>query len=365
MKGPTSAHAGWPSLGLEIAGSTGLIPHFAREYGAPTQRELDGPRLIVRPLARARRASTISARLGPDGGPHSAATDRPIVTARHKTTRWRIRLGAPSLATVTCELSIAGVFGRSLVQSTVVEPLLSVVAARRGEALISASGIVVDGAAIAVAGVSRSGKSTLALRAWAAGRSILGDDRVILGPDGRLRGFPRRLRLYPDLDTTAPAAFSRLGGGVRRRLAIAAIVRRLSRGWVGLPVLVDRDDVGLVEGSVRLARVVVVDRVSAGGQEGADQLVATDDPERVAALLDAIAAKDLAWVAAQGPDWAAEAQRTREIQGGIIRQAVESNAARLTVMSLPASWPAPRAIEALARALGLEPEPGATPAAAR
>src|SRR5204863_2365136 len=132
----------WPAIGLEIDSTLpDLVRHATREYGSPTAGSGAAPSLVLSSVARARatRAGAISAG-DPGAGPPG---DGPARSTHYKTTRWRVRLGQPSDDRLSCELAIQGVFGNSLVQSLLVEPLLSVVLARRHEALVSASGIVV------------------------------------------------------------------------------------------------------------------------------------------------------------------------------------------------------------------------------
>lgn len=337
---PAESAVGWPAIGLEVDPSlSDLARHLAREYGDPRPGAVTDPSLVLSPLARAR-----VARAGDNGA---------VRATRYKTTRWRVRLAAPDDQRLRCDLQVQGVFGRSLVQSTLIEPLLSVVLARRQEALVSASGIVVGGHALAIAGVSRSGKSTLAVRAWGNGRRILADDRLIVTGDGRVRGFRRRLRLYPDLVRTAPAAAERLGPAVRRRLGIAGLVRRGTRGWVGLPVLVDPSAVGVDgQASVPLGRLVVVDR---SDDAATTDVRLRDEPDKVWSLLERIVRRDLAWVSDQGPAWQAAADAIAASQVDILRAAVRASGAAVAALSVPSSWDAPRAIAAVSRAVGLEP----------
>jgi hypothetical protein len=344
----------WPDLGLAAFGPPDLVDHLIAEYGAPDDAALETAGLVVTALGDD--ATSLSAK--PDG----AATWARIRRDAYKTTRWRTRLGPAGADPISCEIEIKGLFGRSLVQSIVVEPLLSVALARRGAAMISASGVVVEGRVTAIAGISRSGKSSLALRAWGRGLELLADDRLVVKSDGVVEGFPRRLRVYPDLAATAPLAHERLGLAVRRRLAAMDVARRLTGGWVALPALVDAKAVGAGRRSAPLGRLVIVDRAEAdpatrapsGARAATSSIVEREDPEAVWHCVKSIVEHDLAWVASNGADWAAAASETESAQIDILRRAVDATGARLSIVTVPTEWPAARSIAMLARHLGLE-----------
>jgi hypothetical protein len=63
---------------------------------------------------------------------------------------------------------------------------------------LHASGAVVDGGAVVAVGPSGSGKSNMAMAWHRAGYRLLGDDAILLGNDGRVRGFARLLKLDDD-----------------------------------------------------------------------------------------------------------------------------------------------------------------------
>jgi hypothetical protein len=132
------------------------------------------------------------------------------------------------------------------------------------------------------------------------------------------------------------------------------VIRRVTRGWIGLPVLVERNAVGLLEDRVPLGRIVVIDRSAPGVGGAAARLWIDDDPDRAWRLIDAIASRDLAWVAAQGGDWNAVAEETRRIQLETLRRAVVAAGAEVTVVAVPGGWSARRAIDALAAELDIE-----------
>ena len=339
---PAGRGRSWPERGLTVDGPPGLVRHFVAEYGpgAGADPGLDRPGMLtIRSLGR---------------GSSTAGGRGPIRSGRHKTTRWRTRLGQPDDAEIACEIEITGVFGRSLVQSLIVEPLLSVVLARRDRALFSASGIVIDGRTVAICGLSRSGKTTLALRAWAMGRPILADDRLIVAPDGLVTGFTRRPRVYPDLVTTAPAAVGRLGPAVRRRLAAASVVKRLSLGFIGLPVLLERHALGSVgQPAAPLGSLIVIDRADRPAAGGGD-IVSIDSHDEVERRLRAIATRDLRWVEAQARGWDEVAHATVGRQVELLLAAMTEARASARVLVVPAAWDAARSIQAVAREIGLE-----------
>ena len=130
MAASPSAVRAWPALGLAIEDWPDLTRHFEREYGPAST--MDRPDLRIERLA------------APAARPRAG----PVKRARHKTTTWAVRLAEPSADPLVAALSIRGVFGRSLVQSLLVEPLLTVSMLRTGRALVPAAGLVVDDRAL-------------------------------------------------------------------------------------------------------------------------------------------------------------------------------------------------------------------------
>lgn len=63
---------------------------------------------------------------------------------------------------------------------------------------LHASGAAVDGSGVLALGPAASGKSSLALAWSAAGRRLLGDDAILVDPEGRARPFRRLLKVDPD-----------------------------------------------------------------------------------------------------------------------------------------------------------------------
>ena len=191
-------------LRLRVTGQAAAVRHARREYGAaevPDARRVD-VEVAFGPLGR----DAVRSRGG--------AAEPLIGRGRHKTVAWRVEAGDPDAVPLTARIETAGwptAFALSLVQGYVIEPLLSIAGARRGIVLLPGAGIVLDDGLVLLLGRSRAGKSTLAARALTAGRAILGDDQLFVGPDATAWPFPRSLRFYPDLARTAPASFAQLG----------------------------------------------------------------------------------------------------------------------------------------------------------
>ena len=317
-----------------MSGPARLRRHLEAEYGPAAAAEVAGGRATD---------------IGLEVTSLSPQQSAPVWADRHKTTIWRTHLTPPSERPIRLGVAVRGAFGPSLVQSLAVEPLLSIALAERGTCLLSGAGIVVDGRAVAICGRSRSGKSTLALRAWAAGRSVLSDDHLRILRTGEVAGFRRRLRIYPDLRSTAPAATRRLGGATRARLVAVDVVRRASAGWIGLPVLLDPSGVIDEDARVPLGAVVVIDRSADAGS-----VRHVNDPARAWPHLDAVVQHDLRWVARRDAAWQAATETIAAGQLDLLRAAIRAADARLSVLVVPAAWPAPRAIDAIAEQLSLD-----------
>jgi energy-coupling factor transporter ATP-binding protein EcfA2 len=83
----------------------------------------------------------------------------------------------------------------------IVGPLLGVILSQRGRFVLHASSVAIDGAAVAFAGPSGRGKSTLVAALSRAGHPLIADDMTVIDPDGAIPvvqpGFPR-VKLWPD-----------------------------------------------------------------------------------------------------------------------------------------------------------------------
>jgi hypothetical protein len=159
-------------------------------------------------------------------------------------------------------VEVRGPLGLTLVQSYVLEPLVSLAAVRAGSVLLPSAAIALKGKALLLIGRSRSGKSSLAARALAAGLRILGDDQVLINASQDCLPFPRRLRLYPDLARTAPAAFAALRPSARSALAFLGRVNGITRGFVAPPLRVSASTLAAGSTPIRLpiGEIVVIRR---------------------------------------------------------------------------------------------------------
>ena len=175
-------------LRLEVRGDRRALAHFRAEY------------------SRARADPGAEADLVVSFGrtpPGSRAFE-----AGYRSLRWRVALDPLGNAPLRATIDLSGAprrFGLSLLQGYVVEPLLGLLAPAAEHVLLPSAAVMSEGGALLLLGRSRSGKSSLVARTAIAGTGVLGDDHVLVGAAG-CRAFPRRLRLYPDVAETAPAA---------------------------------------------------------------------------------------------------------------------------------------------------------------
>ena len=91
----------------------------------------------------------------------------------------------------------------------VIEPLALFLLTRLGRTPVHAAGLVIEDAAVLVAGPSGSGKSSLALAAAMRGVPVLSDDTVYvqLAPQLRVWGWPGAIHVFPE---DAPGAGHRI-----------------------------------------------------------------------------------------------------------------------------------------------------------
>jgi hypothetical protein len=258
-------------LGLAVTGDAATVEAFDREYGIATS--LDPTTVAVEAVF---------------GGKGSVRSGKSI-PGGHKSMRWWTELTAPNAGVLGVRVELAGrplAFARTLVQGYFVEPLISVAAARAGAVLLPAAAFLDEGGAIVVLGRSGAGKTSLSMHALALGAPVLGDDQVLIDPDGKCRAFPRRLRVYPDLRERDPFAYRRLPRGMIAQLGARRLVRFLSRGAIAPPLSVPLSVFG--QGSrfppAPIRRVVILDRQlspcelrgeSATVGDAVDQAVAT------------------------------------------------------------------------------------------
>lgn len=268
----------------------------------------------------------------------------------HKLARWRALLPPrPEVNPMRVAVDVHGPLGFMLVQSYVIEPLVSLAAVPAGWVLLPCAGIARGEKALLLVGQSRSGKSSLAARALGAGHRILGDDQVVIEATQECLPFPRRLRLYPDIARTAPAAFAALRPSARGALGVLGGVNSLTRGFVAPPLRVSASQLGRDVTAMRLpiGEVVVIRRAPVG----ALTFEHLDSRELSAEIDDALSSQRAKLFSLAGVRSAFAAVLCQE-RAFISRSLAAAPARRVLV---PASWPAERAVARLARELGLDP----------
>jgi hypothetical protein len=322
---------------VAVGGEADAVRHFEAEYGPSTKGSSAGePEVVV------------------EFGPIKDAPPGPTLSGGHKTVRWQVALTSPSTRPLGATIQLVGIprrFGLSLVQGYVVEPIISVAAARRQQVLLPAAAVVDEaGGALVLMGASGTGKSSLSARALAAGRPILGDDQVFVDAQGLCRRFPRRLRFYSDLRTTAPEAYRRLPPGSRLGLVARRIVKTVSRGLVAPSLAVSVGDLGPPPPTTALPirRVILLGRGASGSsiQAGAGDLAA--------ALVEAerlLLAQRRHIAAAGDPEWDGALELTSTTEREILRSAFRDVA--IESMRVPTSWTAAHSVEQLSRQLQL------------
>lgn len=325
-------------LTLRISGDRAVLRHARREYGPAEAGDAAAPDVAVR---------FGSVHTQPDTSPEA------IGRGGHKTVAWRVAVGDPGAAPLTAAIQTSGwppSFARSLVQGYVVEPILSVAAARRGMVLVPGAGIGLDEGLVLLLGRSRAGKSTLAARSLAAGRVVLGDDQLFVDANATAWPFPRSLRFYPDLEQTAPTAWARLPSATRRALRIRGVVATASRGFVRPSLAVPAAVLGRGQGTepARIARIVLIER-------GADRSDLATEPSTSEAAVDWAARllgeqrERLARLG--GSAWAEALERTAESERALLARAFAGIA--VEHVAIPRAWDAPTAVAATARWLSI------------
>jgi hypothetical protein len=322
-----------PSLRLRICGGRGPLRHFAAEYAGAE--------------ARSPGEADVEIRFTGDEGPGPAAR------GGYKTVSWRVALADPADGRLHAAIALRGrprSFALSLVQGFFVEPLLSIAAARTETVLLPSAGIEEHGGALVLLGRSRSGKSTLAARALADGRGLLGDDQVLVEPSGLCRPFPRRLRVYGDLRRTAPDTYRRLAAPVRAGLLGRTVVARLTGGYVAPPVRVRPAALGQLNlpGGAPVTRIVLVERSDGSTLEHSPLGI----DEAVASALEILGEQRARLHAAGGAAWRGRLEETRRLEAAVLASAWSRTS--LSRLRVPRPWAAPDAIRLLARELGLD-----------
>jgi hypothetical protein len=324
-----------PDLVLSVRGDRRARAHFRAEY-APAA--LDTESSV--PAVEATVGSHTRTRVG---------TREAELRGTHKLAWWRASLpAAPDADAMRVAVDVRGPLGLALVQSYILEPLVSLAAVRAGYVLLPSAAIARNGDALLLIGRSRSGKSSLAALALAAGRRVLGDDQVLIVPGQDCRPFPRRLRLYPDLARTAPAAFAALRPSARHALTGLGQVKSLTRGFVAPPLRINSSAFGsgVTPTCLPIGEVVVIQRAAV------DTL--SSEPlgqrELAAEAGDVLLSQRSAIFSLAGVE-AAFAPLLAEERELIGRAFLGASARRVSV---PNSWPAERAVGTLAHEFGLE-----------
>jgi hypothetical protein len=332
-------------LTLRVSGTHAAVRHARREYGAAEAEGIGAADVEIQ-FGTVGRAEADGAEAARERG------DR-IGRGGHKTVAWRVRLGDPAATPLEATIETRGwpgSFARSLVQGYVVEPVLSIAAARRGMVLVPGAGIELDGGLALLLGRSRAGKSTLAARALAAGRTVLGDDQLFVDTESVAWPFPRSLRFYPDLERTAPTAWERLPPRVRLALRIRGVVARVSRGFIRPSLAVPRTALGALQPPEcrTIGRIILIER-DTERQTLATEPGSTDDAVDWAAGLLREQRERL--VLLGGSRWDEAVGQTA------VTERVTLGAAFAGVgverLAIPRAWDAARAVDATARLLSI------------
>lgn len=329
---------------LRIYGNAQVRRHFAAEYREALSSSTSGADLTVV--------------FGSDGEDRADCGE--WVAGGHKTMRWRARLCDPEATTLDAWIRLGGWprgFGLSLVQGYFVEPLLSIATARSGAVMLPGAAFEVDGSALVVIGLSGSGKTSLSMQAMAFGLPVLGDDQIILTPDGLCRPFPRRLRLYPDLQSRVPLAYQRLPRSARASLQIRRAVRSASRGWLGPSMALSRSNLGQTSlpGPKPVGGIILLVR---SDEPGEPRRVKATTGEAIDFGIAALR-EQRRRLAACGDAWAACLKATERVEAGFLGHAFACIPATRIVVPTPFGS---RQLLELGRSLGLAgsaPEAGA------
>ena len=318
-------------LHLEVRGSQRTLRHYRAEYGREGSAAVADPELLI----------TFQRRLPGVGASFGGA---------YKGLKWRVELADPAAASLRAAIALKGEprsFGLSLLQGYVIEPLLALLAPAANHVLLPAAAIAPSRGAILLIGRSRSGKSSLSARAATEGIPVLGDDHVLVGRDGTCHSFPRRLRLYTDLQDTAPHAYRSLPSSQRILLETLRALRAVTRGAVAPPLRVPIEALGPVaRGTLPLGRVIVIER----GDNGRLERSELDSNALVEIASMILREQRTALLRVRDPVWAERLGEVQRNEAQVLQAAFAAvrSASRLTV---PTAWDARRAVGELAGAL--------------
>jgi hypothetical protein len=110
-----------------------------------------------------------------------------------------------------------------------VRPALHLALGRRGAVAVHSATVVLDGAAVIVAGWSESGKTETALGLAEEGAQFLSDKWTVLGPDGMVGAFPMRVGVRRWVLPHLPRLRARLSPAARGQMTVAAGVGVMAR----------------------------------------------------------------------------------------------------------------------------------------
>ncbi|MEE8385010.1 MAG: hypothetical protein V3S01_03760 [Dehalococcoidia bacterium] len=206
-----------------------VLSHFDAEYGKVAVSQADRPQIDVH--------------AGPYDTIVTEAPDLCEYRGRHKTIRWRLAVSGLDSDVTRLAFDGRGSMAISFLQTFYLEPLLRHRMLDAGAAMVHGCTVVQNGKSTLFAGGTGVGKTTLALAQATNGGVVLGDNWVVVTPDGMTLTFPRRIRLYGDLRRANPEAYRRLPPAARRRLTTVGIISRLSFGYANLPVRLAREEV--------------------------------------------------------------------------------------------------------------------------
>jgi hypothetical protein len=318
-------------LRLEVRGDRLALAHFRAEYS----------RALADPGAKADLVVSFG-RIPPGSRAFEAG---------YRSLRWRVALDPLGNAPLRATIDLRGAprrFGLSLLQGYVVEPLLGLLAPAAEHVLLPSAAVTSEGGALLLLGRSRSGKSSLVARAAAAGTGVLGDDHVLVGTEG-CRAFPRRLRLYPDVAETAPAARAALPARTRALLRGLGFVRAATGGVVAPPARVPVETLGAVlHDPLPLARVVLLER------REVPRLVAAplSLDELVAAAGGILREQRRALERVEDQRWRAHLDRVLAEEEWLLREAF-AQAAAVGHLIVPTRLPAGQSVAAIASELAV------------
>ncbi|MCV0403332.1 MAG: hypothetical protein K5924_06435 [Chloroflexi bacterium] len=322
-----------PGVPLRIRGDGAVVDHFRREYGSGDVIGGAAPALDV------------------TFGAAPAGATPPTIVGRHKTVGWKVWPPRPQTDDPAMEIMLSGRprwFALSLVQGYIVEPMLSLAAARRRSVLLPAAAIASPNGAAVLVGRSRTGKSSVCAMALANGHAVLGDDQVVIDASGVSR-FPRRMRFYDDLERTAPSAFRRLTATHRASLLIRRVVRIGTRGLVAPSLAVPAEDLGQVAwGPLPATRVFWIERGAKGDALHRRDLSLDELLDASSAILAAQRQALGAWT-----DQAPSVSLRAIGDGERATLAAAFADASLERLAIPDAWDASRSVREVARVVGV------------